>query len=289
MKRKIGILLTALLLVASSLSAQRNALADYRFGNYLLGKGLLRDAATLTHTLSAEDYTPAGLDTMRYLKGYVLYSQQNFGAAADAFSLVTPSCSLYAKSAFFGTICDLEVGSIEEAKSRLDRFAATPAAGNYGELLAFERGGIALLEGDKVGYEEQHTHFTYTNPHLAAQQQALDRIALNTPRDLSPWVAGVASAIVPGLGKIYAGSVGEGVASFLLVGAFAALTADSWAKADSPANWRTITYGTIGSLLYIGNIFGSVASVRVYYKNFEEINHEAVMYSIHIPLRDIFD
>lgn len=289
MRRKAVILLTALLIAVGQLAAQRNALADYRFGGYLLGKGLLRDAATLTHTLSAEDYTPAGLDTMQHLRGYTLYAMQNFGEAAEALSRVTPHSPLYAKSAFYGTICDLEVGSIEGAKSRLDRFAATPAAGDYGELLAFERGGIALLEGDKGGYEEQRTHFTYTNPHLAAQQQALDKIALNTPRDLSPWVAGVASAIVPGLGKIYAGSVGEGVASFLLVGAFATLTANSWAKAGTPANWRTITYGTIGSLLYIGNIFGSVASVRVYYKNFEEINHEAVMYSIHIPLRDIFD
>lgn len=288
MKRKIGILLTALLLAAGSLSAQRNALADYRFGGYLLGKGLLRDATTLTHTLS-DDYTPAALDTMRYLKGYVLYSQRDFGAAADAFSLVTHSCSLYAKSAFYGTICDLESGSIERAKGRLNSFATSPTAGDYGELLAFERGGIALLEGDRLSYEEQRAHFTYTNPHLAAQQHTLDQIALNPPRDLSPWVAGVASAVVPGLGKIYAGNLGEGVASFLLVGAFAALTADSWAKAGSPANWRTITYGTIGSLLYISNIFGSVASVKVYYKNFEEINRRAVMYSIHIPLRDIFD
>jgi TM2 domain-containing membrane protein YozV len=102
-------------------------------------------------------------------------------------------------------------------------------------------------------------------------------------------VAGVASALVPGLGKIYAGNLGEGVASFLLVGAFAALTADSWAKAGTPNNWRTITYGTIGSLLYISNIFGSIASVKVYYQNFEEINREAVMYSIHIPLRELFD
>lgn len=288
MRRKVAILLAALLLAVGSLSAQRNALADYRFGNYLLGKGLLRDAATLTHTI-ADDYTPAALDTMRHLRGYTLYAMQNFGEAAAALGEVTPHSPLYAKSTFYGTICDLEVGSIEGAKERLNIFATTPAANNYGELLAFERGGIALLEGDKRGYEEQRTLFTYTNPHLTAQQQALDQIALSAPRDLSPWVAGVASAVVPGLGKIYAGNIGEGVASFLLVGAFATLTANSWAKAGTPANWRTITYGTIGSLLYISNIFGSVASVKVYYKNFEEINREAVMYSIHIPLRDIFD
>lgn len=288
MRKFLCILVVVLLGGVFSLSAQRNALADYRFGSYLLGKGLMRDAVTLTHTLS-DDYTPAGLDTMRYLKGWTLYQMQDFGSARGVFSEVGTSSSFYPKSAFFGTICDLESGDFEGAKSRLDSFALSSHAAEFKELLAFERGGIALLEGDHKAYEEQKRSFTYSHFALTDGQHTLDRIAQNRPKELSPWVAGVASAIVPGLGKIYAGNVGEGVASFLLVGAFAALTADSWAKADTPANWRTITYGTIGSLLYIGNIFGSIASVKVYYKNFEEINRQAVMYSIHIPLRDIFD
>lgn len=288
MRKILCILVVVLLGGVFSLSAQRNALADYRFGSYLLGKGLMRDAVTLTHTL-ANDYTPAALDTMRYLKGWTLYQMQDFGSASSSFSEVGSDSSFYPKSTFYGVICDLEVGNVESAKCRLDRLALSPHSSEFKELLAFERGGIALLEGDYKAYEEQSKDFSYSHFALAGEQQALDRIAQNRPRDLSPWVAGVASAIVPGLGKIYAGNVGEGVASFLLVGAFAALTADSWAKADTPANWRTITYGTIGSLLYISNIFGSVASVKVYYKNFEEINRQAVMYSIHIPLRDIFD
>ena len=286
--RRLVTIIVVVWCCALSVCGQRSALADYRFGTYLLGKGLLRDAATLTHTLP-NDYTPAALDTMRYLRGWTLYQSQKFTDAAKAFAEVGAESSFYPKSTFFGAVCDLQEGDIATAKSRLEEFALTPHADTYEELLAFERGGIALLEGDYDAYENERKDFTYNNFALRTEQQSLDRIALQRPKDLSPWVAGVASAIVPGLGKIYAGDVGEGVASFLLVGAFAALTADSWSKAGTPANWRTITYGTIGSLLYIGNIFGSVASVKVYYKRFEEINREAVMYSIHIPLRDIFD
>lgn len=289
MKRFLCILVVVLLGVGSKLSAQQTAIADYRFGTYLLGKGLMRDATTLTHNISERDYTPEALDTMRYLKGWTLYQTQQFASASRAFAEVSHTCSFYPKSTFFGVVCDLEGGDLEGAKSRLDKFTLSPHADTYGELLAFERGGIALLEGDHKAYEEHRKAFSYNNFALSGEEQTLDRIAQTRPKDLSPWVAGVASAIVPGLGKIYAGNIGEGVASFLLVGAFAALTADSWAKADTPANWRTITYGTIGSLLYISNIFGSVASVKVYYKNFEEINRQAVMYSIHIPLRTIFD
>jgi hypothetical protein len=237
----------------------------------------------------ADDYTPAALDTMRYLRGWTLYHNQQFAPAAKAFSQVGTSSPFYAKSALFGVVCDVESGNFEGAKVQLDNFATTPTGELYSEIIAFERGGLALLEGNKAEYDSQRQHFTYNIPTLVEYQRELDRIA-NTPiPHRSPLVAGLASAVVPGLGKIYAGDLGGGVASFLLVGAFAALTADSWHKAGTPQNWRTITYGTIGSLLYVSNIFGSVASVKAYYQNFEEINHQAVMVSIHIPLRHLFD
>lgn len=287
-KPRLYMLLVALLATLGSAYAQRAAIEDFRFGNYLLGKGLLRDAMTLTATLP-DDYTPEALDSMRHLSGWIEYHNRLFAPAAERFSQVGSTSPLYPKSTFFGVVCDLERGDIEGAKRRLDSFATTPAAAPYGELVAFERGGIALLEGNREEYEACRATFSYAHPILATEQHNLDRVATTPARDLSPWVAGVASAIVPGLGKIYAGDVGGGVASFMMVGAFAALTATSWAKAETPLNWRTLTYGTIGSLLYISNIFGSVASVKIYYQNFEEINRQAVMYSIHIPLRDIFE
>ena len=286
--RRFSVLAIVVLLSVGSLFGQRNAREDYEFGRYLLGQGLLREATTLTHNLPS-DYTPAALDTMRYLKGWTLYNTRKFSSAATAFSSVAPTSHFYPKSTFYGVVCDLESGNIEGAKSRLDAFTATPVAVHYKELVAFERGGIALLEGNREEYNLHRKEFSFSNYAFAEEERQLEEIATHPPRNLKPWVAGVASAVLPGLGQIYAGNVSEGLASFIAVGAFAALTATSWNKAGTPLNWRTITYGTVGSLLYIGNIFGSIASVKIYYQNFEEINHQAVMYSIHIPLRDIFE
>lgn len=286
--RRFLIILTLLIATLTEATAQRHALEDFRFGSYLLGGGMMRDALTLTHSLG-DDYTPEALDTMRYLKGWTLYHNQRFAEAATTLSEVGSASPFYPKSSLFGAVCLLEEGDIAGAKSRLDLFAATAASKPYREFVAFEREGIALLEGNLEEYHHWREQIDIESFSFAEEQLRLDEIAAHRPRNLKPWVAGVASAVVPGLGQIYAGNVGEGVASFLAVGAFAALTATSWEKADTPLNWRTITYGTIGSLLYIGNIFGSVASVKIYYQNFQEINREAVMYSIHIPLRNIFD
>ncbi len=288
-RRIVGILTALLLSLGAVCGQQSHARADYDFGTYLIGNGLLRDAQTLaTQPLDEKMFSPAALDTLHYLRGQTHYTLQNFGEATLSFGRVGTNSEFYPKSAFYGTICHLSLGNKKEAKLTLDKFAATPQAEEYRELLAFERAGIALLEGDKEEYEAQSKAFTYSHFALSEQQHIFDNLATTTPRNLSPWVAGVASAVVPGLGKIYAGNVGEGVASFLLVGAFAGLTAESWAKAGTPNNWRTIAYGTIGSLLYIGNIFGSVASVRIYYEEFETTRSGAVMYGLHIPLRSIF-
>lgn len=277
----------ALSLSVGTLFAQRHAREDYEFGTYLLGSGLMRDAKTLTSSLS-DDYTPAALDTMRYLQGWTLYHTQSFEKAATALSSVGSSSPFWAKSRLFGSACRLECGDLEGAKLQLDEFAATSASEPYREVVALQREGIALLEGNIDDFHHWRGEIDHSAFSFAEQQQLLDQIA-SQRHNKKPWVAGLASAVVPGLGQIYAGNVGEGVASFMAVSAFAALAATSWSKASTPLNWRTITYGTVGSLLYIGNIFGSIASVKIYYQNIEEINHQTVMYSIHIPLRDIFD
>lgn len=289
-RRAIQILLaTMVVLTSGSVWGQSHARSDYDFGMYLLGNGLLRDAQTLaTQPLNEAHFSPASLDTLHYLRGWTHYNLRDFERATPLFERVRSGCEFYPKSVFYGTIGNLTLGNKEAAKHLLNSFAHTPQANDYQELLAFERAGIALLEGDMEGYKEQQRAFTYSHFALAEHQHTFDQIALDQPRKLSPWIAGVASAVVPGLGKIYAGNLGEGVASFLLVGMFAGLTAESWAKAGTPKNWRTITYGTIGSLLYIGNIFGSVASVKIYYEEFETTRSGAVMYGLHIPLRSIF-
>lgn len=266
-----------------------HARGEFDFCNYLLGNSLMSDARTFAQQpLDEQIWTPDALDTLRYVRGWVHYNLRDFARATDSFAEVGPSSPFYPKSVFYGAVCRVEEGDFEQAATLLDGFAAAPVAADYGELLAFERAGLALLEGDIEEYENQKSHFTYSDFALSEQQKIFDQIAARRPRELSPWVAAAASAVVPGLGKIYAGQLSEGVASFLLVGAFAGLTAESWKRAETPANWRTILYGSIGSLLYVGNILGSAASVKIYYQNFENSTKGAVVYGLHIPLRSVF-
>jgi hypothetical protein len=89
---------------------------------------------------------------------------------------------------------------------------------------------------------------------LAAREQAMPR--------KSPWTAGVLSAVVPGLGRVYIGRWQDGIISLFLVGVAAGLSAHGFYDEgrDSVRGW---ILASTASLLYIGNIYGSAVGAMV--------------------------
>ncbi len=77
----------------------------------------------------------------------------------------------------------------------------------------------------------------------------------------SPTKAAVMSAIVPGLGKIYANEVGDGITAFLLTGLFTYLAVDKFQNNKTGSGWL---YASIAAFFYSGNIYGSATAVQNY-------------------------
>jgi hypothetical protein len=157
-------------------------------------------------------------------------------------------------------------------------------------VLNVKLAGISLLERDLKAFDSRAEHFKFDQFHYVnSQNQLMDvRRTLGDFRQKSPFVAGMLSAVVPGAGKVYAGQLGEGVASFLTVGALAAITAENWVK-NGLSDWRTITFGTLFSVFYIGNIAGSVVSVKVYRNHFNDKQNHTILLGIHLPVRTVFN
>ncbi len=87
-----------------------------------------------------------------------------------------------------------------------------------------------------------------------------DRVA--AAEEKSPVAAGVLSAIVPGLGKIYADRTLDGLFSFISVGIFAGLSAWSFYE-DGISSARAWTYAAVGAAFYAGNVYGSVMAAII--------------------------
>ena len=79
----------------------------------------------------------------------------------------------------------------------------------------------------------------------------------------SPFLAGFFSAIVPGTGRIYTGRVGDALNSLLTVGLTGWQAYDGFRR-DGLSSVKGWTLGTLSGIFYVGNIYGSVISARVY-------------------------
>lgn len=79
----------------------------------------------------------------------------------------------------------------------------------------------------------------------------------------SPILAGLLATILPGAGKVYCTRYGDGLYSFLLVGGTAWRAYEGFHKngLKSTGGW---IFGTLGGILYLGNIYGSVMAAQIY-------------------------
>ena len=85
----------------------------------------------------------------------------------------------------------------------------------------------------------------------------------------SPFLAGFLSTIVPGTGRLYTGRVGDAFTSLILVGLTGWQTYDGFNR-DGITSAKGWTLGTLGTIFYVGNVYGSVISARVYNREITE-------------------
>ena len=257
----------------------RSIAADYDFALYLIDNDLKRDALRL---VSSPCFTPS--DTLTFLLGWAHYNLKQLPQAREYFQGIPKGSSFYDQSLFYSTAVSAHLGDFSTPVASL-----TGYDGPYTELRDLQLSGLALLRDDPAAFKQASQSFGFSDFALQEAEHTLCDIynSRYVKRAKSPALAAIASAIIPGSGKIYAGKLGEGISAFLLTGVFGAITAEHWVK-DGPANWKTIVPGLLGAFLYIGNIYGSYMSVSIYNSNLKDAQDTAVLYNIHIPLRSVF-
>ncbi len=81
------------------------------------------------------------------------------------------------------------------------------------------------------------------------------------PHYKSETLSGVLSAIIPGLGKIYVGEIGDGITALLFNGVLGFLAYNNF-KANH--KFRAWLFTGLTAVFYGGNIYGSVAAAQIY-------------------------
>jgi len=123
------------------------------------------------------------------------------------------------------------------------------------------------------------------NEELAFDKYNNERMAL---KFRSPVVAGILSAVIPGLGKVYAGKKKQGLGAFFPVLSSALLTWEAYNRGGLK-DARFWIFGTIFTTFYIGNIWGSISAVSIKNQEINRSYENKILFNMHIPLRNFFN
>jgi hypothetical protein len=91
------------------------------------------------------------------------------------------------------------------------------------------------------------------------------------PSTKSPLFAGILSAIVPGLGRVYTGDYGDAAASLFITSIFAYLAYSNFFDGHYQRAW---IFTGIAAFFQGGNIYGSVAAAKIYNESQRELTEK---------------
>lgn len=196
-----------------------------------------------------------------FSRGEKLRQQGQYLLSLQQYALVHDfSCSDNDKAAadFASAQALFQLGENAVAEQSLQELFSLPAANDLkskGHLLQ------AWYEPENRSHltqEQQKAFIDYENKADEIQK---------THRLKNPWVSGISSAVIPGLGQVYNGNYQSAALSFVLNTLFLATTVELNRK-----NLRTsaLASGLIFSITYTGNILGSVESTNTINRNYSE-------------------
>ncbi len=273
------------LLVSISCYGQRYSKQDdLKFTKYLLESKHYEDAIILLNQYKPHERN----DSINYFLGKAYYLNQNLAKSTDHFRIVNANSDFYLESQFLSTICLSYSNQVNTADSLLGLLKIKDPL--LLELKYFEQSGLSLLKRDNYLFQKSNSYLTNTYYHFTKPKQEFLQIkqTIDAFKPKSAVAAGLLSAVVPGLGKIYTKKTGEGIATFFklaLIG-LPALEALNKKGVEDP---RFIVFASIFSIGYVANIWGSVVSVSVRRREFNKKIDDQILVNMHIPIRSIFN
>lgn len=265
---------------------------EIEFLSYLLGNGEYANVISQAAELNLNSIQNQNQkDSILYMAGWAGYHRKKLQYSNEQFKLIQSSSIYFTKAKFYESFNNAYLGyheaAIEILKSELIDSILNP---NERSLKYFELSGTALLKRDFDLFDNLSSQLDTSYFALKEEQKAmLDHYSdLKAIKQKSPLVAGLMSAVIPGSGKFYAGYRGLAISAAIPTVLFGVVAAENLVK-GGPTSPQFIAFAALFSAFYVGNIWGSVLSVKIYKdEKYDEIDHSIIV-DMHIPLRRIFN
>jgi hypothetical protein len=253
------------------------------FAKYLLKNNMPEDCISLLNN-EIKNYSIEQKDTVYNLLGHAYFNNNLYDSSAYYFSNISISNKVFSESSFLSAYSYLMINDYPKSIERLRKVDTADMKNK--ELRDFELSGIYLLQRDTSMFSKESKSFSDSFNDMNEQERSVVKLDndYKNIRNNSGVLAGMMSAVVPGLGKVYAGKTGQGISSFLPVTLMGLMTWEAYKKAGLKSA-RFILTAAFFTVFYVGDIWGSVLSVSVnrIEKN-NEINNQ-ILLNLRIPLQ----
>ena len=216
------------------------------FGNHLFcEKDYLRAISEYDAVLSS-----TWSDTIQFKIASAYFRMKQFDEAYKQFEKVGIGSSIHEQSEFE----KYRILFALEKYNELQRFVENIKKNNIGLLKL--NNSTMLLRDVQLPKEE-----LFISPFEELQKtKVIDFYRWkNNPPYKNSTTAALLSAIIPGLGKVYADEIGDGITSFIFTGLFSYLAINKFQNNHTTSG---ILYASIATFFYAGNIYGSVSAVQ---------------------------
>ena len=207
----------------------------------------------------------ATLDSIYYYKGKTFFNSKLFKQSVLAFNKISTLSVFYNQSKIYQSIGLLYLDSPENYIN----YILKPLKGDslFNQIKSISMASVALLNNNFLVYDSlilqlKDSLFYYNNLQISLSNWR-KKATLKTK---NPIIAASLSAIIPGLGKVYGGKPYDGLSTFLTHVPLGLTVWESYKNAGFNSA-RFITFTSISSLFYFGNI---LASYHYIYKNRKE-------------------
>ncbi len=273
-------------LATNSFGQITNDSGELKFIMHLQSRGNDEEALFLLDNMLPDDQ--ARQDSINYLKGWLLYGLKDLETSAFYLMKVGAQSAYFDKSRFFAAYNHAYLFNTKLSLELLDNLSAD-APPSVAAMTEFQKAGIALLDRRLNDFDQYADNFTGNFAFMASEEAKLRGYytQIRNRKKRSPFVAGMLSMAVPGLGKMYAGKTSEGISGLLYVGAMALASWDFYNRLGPRSPFFLISAGVTG-IFYIGNIWGSAAAVTREKKEFNHEINQRILLDMHIPLRRLY-
>lgn len=267
----------------------RSFSSDMLFEKYLLQNNLFDDSKTLLHSYSdSNNLTSKQKDSLNYYLGKTYYQLDISDSARNYFGKVNNESSLFTESVILKSFISLSDDDTCNVQNDLNNIQTNDK--QLQEFILFTKASAYLLQHDTISFNKCKNSFTNNYPELTESEKKLNSIKNNLPNyHKSGFLAGTLSAIIPGLGKIYAGKTKQGLVSFFPIVFLGLQAYEVYASKNGglKSPWFIANAGLF-AVFYVGNIWGSALSVSVKRKELQHEVNDQILLNLRIPLQKLY-